>query len=147
MAVQKIIIDCDPGIDDALALVFAHGNPDLELLGITTVAGNVDLGQTTANALRVRDFAGMPEVPVTAGCPGPLVRPGRDARDVHGSSGLGAARIPVASSGPADPPMITNLPTWETRSGYRRSASATLVSGPIAISVICPGSALIAAAR
>ncbi len=102
MAVQKIIIDCDPGIDDALALVFAHGHPELELLGITTVAGNTDLGQTTANALRVREFAGMPEVPVTAGCPGPLSRPARHARDVHGSSGLGAARIPPASSGPAD---------------------------------------------
>jgi purine nucleosidase len=99
---QKIIIDCDPGIDDALALVFAHGHPDLELLGITTVAGNVDLGQTSANALRVREYAGMPEVPVTAGCPGPLSRPARHARDVHGSSGLGAARIPPASSGPAD---------------------------------------------
>jgi purine nucleosidase len=99
---QKIIIDCDPGIDDALALVFAHGNPDLELLGITTVAGNVDLGQATANALRVCEFAGMPEVPVTAGCPRPLLRPARHARDVHGSSGLGAARIPPASSGPAD---------------------------------------------
>ena len=102
MAVQKIIIDCDPGIDDALALVFAHGHPELELLGITTVAGNTDLGQTTANALRVREFAGMREVPVTAGCPGPLSRPARHARDVHGSSGLGAARIPPASSGPAD---------------------------------------------
>jgi purine nucleosidase len=102
VAVQKIIIDCDPGIDDALALVFAHGHPELELLGITTVAGNTDLGQTTANALRVREFAGMPEVPVTAGCPGPLSRPARHARDVHGSSGLGAARIPPASSGPAD---------------------------------------------
>jgi purine nucleosidase len=102
VTVQKIIIDCDPGIDDALALVFAHGHPQLELLGITTVAGNVDLGQTTANALRVREFAGLPEVPVTAGCPGPLARPTLHARHVHGSSGLGAARIPPASSGPAD---------------------------------------------
>ena len=101
MAAQKIIIDCDPGIDDALALVLAHGHPDLELLGITTVAGNVDLGQTTENALRVREYAGI-KVPVTAGCPGPLARPARHARDVHGSSGLGAARIPPASSGPAD---------------------------------------------
>jgi len=102
VAVQKIIIDCDPGIDDALALVLAHGHPELELLGITTVAGNVDLGQTTANALRIREFAGMPKVPVTAGCPGPLSRPTLHARHVHGSSGLGAARIPPASSGPAD---------------------------------------------
>jgi purine nucleosidase len=101
LAVQKIIIDCDPGIDDALALVFAHGHPELQLRGITTVAGNVGLDQTTANALRVRDFVGMRDVPVTAGCPVPLQRPALHARQVHGDSGLGAASLPAASSGPA----------------------------------------------
>src|SRR5258707_740008 len=102
MSAQKVIIDCDPGIDDALALVFARGHPDLEVLGITTVAGNVGLGQTTANALQVRDYLTMPDVPVVAGSPGPLLRPALDARDVHGSSGLGAASLPAPSSGPAD---------------------------------------------
>ncbi len=102
MTVQKIIIDCDPGIDDALALAFAAGHPELDLRGITTVAGNVGLDKTTANALRVRDFMGMPGVPVVAGCPRPLLRPPLHARDVHGDSGLGTASIPVASSGPAD---------------------------------------------
>ena len=102
MTVQKIIIDCDPGIDDALALAFAAGHPELDLRGITTVAGNVGLDKTTANALRVRDFVGMPDVPVLAGCPRPLLRPPLHARDVHGDSGLGAASIPEASSGPAD---------------------------------------------
>lgn len=102
MTVQKIIIDCDPGIDDALALAFAAGHPELDLRGITTVAGNVGLDRTTANALRVRDFVGMPDVPVLAGCPRPLLRPPLHARDVHGDSGLGAASIPAASSGPAD---------------------------------------------
>jgi purine nucleosidase len=101
VAVQKIIIDCDPGIDDALALVFAHGHPELQVRGITTVAGNVGLDQTTANALRVRDFVGMRDVPVTAGCPVPLQRPALHARQVHGDSGLGAASLPAASSGPA----------------------------------------------
>jgi purine nucleosidase len=101
VAAQKIIIDCDPGIDDALALVFAHGHPGLDLRGITTVAGNVGLDKTTANALRVRDFIGMRDVPVTAGCPGPLRLPALHARQVHGDSGLGAASIPAASSGPA----------------------------------------------
>jgi purine nucleosidase len=101
VAAQKIIIDCDPGIDDALALVFAHGHPDLDLRGITTVAGNVGLDKTTANALRVRDFIGMRDVPVTAGCPGPLQRVALHARHVHGDSGLGAASIPASSSGPA----------------------------------------------
>lgn len=101
MSAQKVIIDCDPGIDDALALVFAHGHPDLEVCGITTVAGNVGLDQTTANALRVRDYLGLRDVPVVAGSPGPLLRPALDARDVHGSSGLGAARLPAPLSGPA----------------------------------------------
>jgi inosine-uridine nucleoside N-ribohydrolase len=102
VAVQKIIIDCDPGIDDALALAFAHGSPDLELRGITTVAGNVGLDLTTANAVRVRDFVGMPDVPVTPGAPGPLLRTAIHARTVHGDSGLGAATLPAASSSPAD---------------------------------------------
>ena len=101
MAVQKIIIDCDPGIDDALALVFAHGDPGLELCGITTVAGNVGLDRTTANALRVRDFIGMREVPVVPGSAGPLLRPVLDARHVHGASGLAGARLPEPASAAA----------------------------------------------
>ena len=94
MTAQKIIIDCDPGIDDALALVFAHGDPGLEVCGITTVAGNVGLDRTTANALRVRDFIGMRDVPVIPGCAGPLLRPALDAARVHGASGLAGARLP-----------------------------------------------------
>src|SRR5439155_3768547 len=70
---RKIIIDCDPGIDDALALVYAHGHPGLALAGLTTVAGNVSLDKTTANALRIRDFFGLAGVPVVAGSPGPLL--------------------------------------------------------------------------
>ena len=102
MAVQKIIIDCDPGIDDALALLFAHGHPDLELCGITTVAGNVGLDLTTANALRVREYAGLGDVPVVAGCARPLLRSVIDARDVHGESGLGAVTLPPPSLRAAD---------------------------------------------
>jgi purine nucleosidase len=98
---QKIIIDCDPGIDDALALAFAHGDPGLEVCGITTVAGNVGLDVTTANALRVRDFIGMGDVPVVPGSPRPLLRPPLQARHVHGETGLGSAKLPEALSGPA----------------------------------------------
>ncbi len=98
---QKIIIDCDPGIDDALALAFAHGDPGLEVCGITTVAGNVGLDVTTANALRVRDFVGMGDVPVVPGSPRPLLRPPLHARHVHGDTGLGGAKLPEALSGPA----------------------------------------------
>jgi purine nucleosidase len=98
----KIILDCDPGIDDALAIAFACGHPGLELLGLTTVAGNVDLAKTTANALSVLDFVGRPDVPVVAGCPGPLLAPVLDARQVHGESGLGAAVLPAPAAGARD---------------------------------------------
>jgi purine nucleosidase len=102
MAAHKLIIDCDPGIDDAFALVFAHGHPALDLRGITTVAGNVGLDGTTANALAVRDYLGVPGVPVTPGCEGPLLRPPLSARSVHGASGLGEATIPASSARPAE---------------------------------------------
>ena len=87
----RIILDCDPGIDDALAIAFAHGHPGIDLAGITTVAGNVGLAKTTANALAVCEFIGAAGIPVTAGCAGPLLRPALDARQVHGDSGLGGA--------------------------------------------------------
>lgn len=102
MAARKVIIDCDPGIDDALALVFASGHPGLDLRGITTVAGNVGLDATTANALAVRDYVGLGDVPVVAGCPGPLLRQPLNARRVHGASGLGAAVIPRSTARPAE---------------------------------------------
>ena len=90
-----IILDCDPGIDDALAIAFAAGHPEIELAGLTTVAGNVGLAKTTANALAVASFAGAAGVPVTAGCAAPLLRPALDARHVHGESGLGGAVLPA----------------------------------------------------
>ena len=96
-----IILDCDPGIDDALAIAFAHGHPDIDLAGITTVAGNVGLAKTTANALAVCEFIGAAGIPVTAGCDGPLVRPAIDAREVHGDSGLGGATLPPPEASPA----------------------------------------------
>jgi purine nucleosidase len=97
----RIILDCDPGIDDALAIAFAHGHPGIDLIGITTVAGNVGLAKTTANALAVCEFIGAAGTPVTAGCAGPLLRPALDARQVHGDSGLGGATLPPAAASPA----------------------------------------------
>ena len=97
----RIILDCDPGIDDALAIAFAHGHPGIDLVGITTVAGNVGLAKTTANALAVCEFIGAAGIPVTAGCAGPLLRPALDARQVHGDSGLGGAILPPPAAGPA----------------------------------------------
>ena len=97
----RIILDCDPGIDDALAIAFAHGHPGIDLVGITTVAGNVGLARTTANALAVCEYIGAARTPVTAGCAGPLLRPALDARQVHGESGLGGAVLPAPTASPA----------------------------------------------
>jgi purine nucleosidase len=97
VAPKNIIIDCDPGIDDALAITLAHGSPALEIVGITTVGGNVNLAYTTANALRLREFLGLPGVPVTAGSAGALLRTAVNAAGVHGEHGLGAARLPEAT--------------------------------------------------
>jgi purine nucleosidase len=99
---RKVILDCDPGIDDALAIAFACGHPGVDLRGVTTVAGNVGLTLTTANALSVLEFADCQHVPVAAGSPVPLMRPHSDARDVHGESGLGHARLPPPQARPLD---------------------------------------------
>ncbi|GAA4837018.1 nucleoside hydrolase [Saccharopolyspora rosea] len=90
---EKVLIDCDPGIDDALALALAHGSPALDVVGITTVGGNVELGHTTRNALCLVDYYGM-DVPVARGAGRPLVREPRTAADVHGETGLGGVVLP-----------------------------------------------------
>jgi purine nucleosidase len=85
----KIIIDCDPGQDDAVALFLAFASPDeLELLGITTVGGNVPLELTQRNARQMCDIAGRQDVPVFAGCAKPMVRPLRTAEMIHGETGI-----------------------------------------------------------
>lgn len=94
---RKILIDCDPGLDDALALLLAHGDPGLELVGVTTVGGNVKLENTTRNALQLREYLGFAKVPVAAGAAGPLTRQARDAAHVHGAGGLGDVVLPEAT--------------------------------------------------
>ena len=83
-----LLIDTDPGVDDALALLMAFDDPDHQLLGLTVAAGNVGLGHTVANALKLCEIAGA-DVPVYAGCPVPLVHPAEDAAYVHGLDGFG----------------------------------------------------------
>jgi pyrimidine-specific ribonucleoside hydrolase len=93
-----ILIDCDPGHDDALALLLALASPELELLGVTTVAGNVGLDKTTPNALRVLELAQRSDVPVAAGFARPLYRPLQIAANVHGESGLDGPTLPAPKS-------------------------------------------------
>ena len=89
-----ILLDCDPGHDDAIALLLALASPELELLGVTTVAGNQTLEKTTANAIRVLDFLGRDDIPVAAGAPAPLVRDAYVAAYVHGETGLDGPDLP-----------------------------------------------------
>ena len=97
-----IVIDCDPGHDDAIALLLALASPEVELLGVTTVAGNQTLEKTTVNALKVLELAGRPEVPVAAGSDRPLIRDPRVAADVHGESGLDGPDLPDPHIRPVD---------------------------------------------
>lgn len=96
---ETIIIDCDPGIDDAVALLLAFASPEeLDIRAVTTVAGNVPLNLTEANARRIRDLAGRTEVPVHAGCPRPLMRPLKTADEIHGKTGLDGSDLPAPIS-------------------------------------------------
>lgn len=89
MSGRPVIIDCDPGQDDAIALLLALASPEeIDLLGITCVAGNVPLPLTTRNARIVVELSGRRDVPVHAGCARPIVRPLSTAERVHGKSGL-----------------------------------------------------------
>jgi inosine-uridine nucleoside N-ribohydrolase len=98
--VTKILLDCDPGHDDAIALLLAVASPELELLGVTTVAGNQTLEKTTANAIRVLEFAGRSDVEVAAGADRPLVRDQYVADYVHGETGLDGPDLPPPQSAP-----------------------------------------------
>ena len=91
---HKIVLDCDPGHDDVVAMALAVGNPEIELLALTTVAGNQTLEKVTHNALSAARVFGMRDVPVAAGCARPMVREAQVAADVHGESGLDGAELP-----------------------------------------------------
>lgn len=95
MTALPLIIDCDPGVDDAIALLLALASPaELNILGITTVAGNVPLALTQQNALKICELARRPDIKVLAGCPRPLLRPLLTAETVHGITGLDGAEFP-----------------------------------------------------
>jgi inosine-uridine nucleoside N-ribohydrolase len=120
-----VILDCDPGHDDAIALLLALASPELEVLGVTTVHGNQTLEKTTANALRVLDLAGRADIPVAAGADRPLARELTVASHVHGDSGLDGPTLPPAGRAPlgehavdfmertiaASPAPVTLVPT------------------------------------
>src|SRR5918995_7365579 len=100
MSPTPVILDVDPGHDDAVAIMLACAAPGLELLAVTTVAGNVPLEKTTRNALRVLSLIGHSDVPVAAGASSPLYRPLHTAENIHGESGLDGLEIPDPSFEP-----------------------------------------------
>ena len=119
-----ILLDCDPGHDDAIALLLALGSDELELRGVTTVAGNQTLEKTTANAIRVLELAGRAEIPVAAGAGRPLVREPRVAADVHGDTGLDGPDLPPPQADPSPQHAVDFL--------AERVDGATLVAtGPL----------------
>ena len=119
-----ILLDCDPGHDDAIALLLALGSDELDLRGVTTVAGNQTLEKTTANAIRVLEFAGRAEIPVAAAVGRPLVREPRVAADVHGETGLDGPDLPPPQADPSPQHAVDFL--------AERIEGATLVAtGPL----------------
>jgi inosine-uridine nucleoside N-ribohydrolase len=97
-----ILLDCDPGHDDAIAILLALASPEIELLGVTTVAGNQTLEKTTSNAIRVLEFVERGDIPVAAGAARPLVREPFVAAYVHGESGLDGPDLPPARAQPVE---------------------------------------------
>ena len=91
---HKIILDCDPGHDDAVALLLAHGSPEIDLLAVTTVVGNQTLEKVTRNALAIARVANITGIPFAAGCDRPLVRTIENAPDIHGESGMDGPVLP-----------------------------------------------------
>ena len=101
---RKIIIDTDPGQDDALAILLAFASPELEVLGVTAVAGNVPLALTELNARKICELAGRPDAQVFAGADRPLMRPLITAEHVHGKTGLDGPDLP-------EPAMLLQIST------------------------------------
>jgi inosine-uridine nucleoside N-ribohydrolase len=123
-----ILLDCDPGHDDAIALLLALASPELELLGVTTVAGNQTLEKTTANAIRVLDFVAREDVPVAAGADAPLVRAQRVAAHVHGETGLDGPDLPP----PSREPLRQHAVDFLAEQIRARAGAVTLVpTGPL----------------
>jgi pyrimidine-specific ribonucleoside hydrolase len=113
-----IVMDCDPGHDDAIAILLALASPEVELRGLVTVAGNQTVDKTTRNALKVLELAGRADIPVVRGADAPLRRPLRTAAHVHGESGLDGPDLPEPRTAPAtvDPaewlePGVVLVPT------------------------------------
>lgn len=109
MNARKVIIDCDPGIDDSLALMLALSLPEIDVIGITVVCGNVPVTKGSENALKVLSWMSRTDIPVYIGEAKPLVRPYVDAMDTHGDDGLGNSGFPAPSECHANEDAVSYL--------------------------------------
>lgn len=130
----RAIVDCDPGVDDALALILALRSPELEIAGITTVAGNVGVELTTVNALRVVELLEM-KVPVAKGMSKPLLRERSTAEGIHGSDGQGNANFPLPMAerhtGHASELIL------DTVKSSKKDEVAIIATGPLSNIAVC----------
>ena len=101
-----LILDVDTGIDDAFGLLYALAQPSVRLIGVASVAGNVDLAKATRNTRAVLALVGRADIPVWPGCPAPLLRAPEDASVIHGATGLGYAVLPEPPEDPSPPHAI-----------------------------------------
>ena len=125
-----VIVDCDPGVDDAIALLLALASPELEVRAVTTVSGNVPAERTAENALRVLALAGRPDIPVHAGCIGPILGPMLRGK-YSGAGGLGGTLLP-ASPVPVAPGHAVDVLTAHLLAAARAGAPITLLTlGPM----------------
>ncbi|MER5749274.1 nucleoside hydrolase [Streptomyces sp. NPDC002088] len=108
-SIVPVIIDCDTGVDDALALLFAVRHPAIDLRAVTCVAGNTDVDGVVRNTLTVLELAGAPDIPVARGAERPLIEPVRAARHVHGEDGMGDLGLPAPTRTPVDVDAVTLL--------------------------------------
>lgn len=127
MPATPLILDVDTGVDDALALLLALSSPEVELIGVSTVAGNVPLQQATDNTLRLLQWAGRDDVRVYLGSEHPLERNAVSATHVHGTTGLGAAQLPEARTAPAGDGVEFLLNTLQAHPG----AVSLVATGPL----------------
>ncbi|EIM28894.1 nucleoside hydrolase [Microvirga lotononidis] len=103
---RQIVIDTDPGIDDAIGILLALASPEFSIAGVTTVAGNIGIDTTTRNAGRLLAFAGRHDIPVVTGAAAPLSRPGPEPLNLHGKDGIGGVALPAPVRQPENQPAV-----------------------------------------
>ena len=125
---KRILIDADPGIDDACAILLALASPELSLEGLSTVHGNCSVEQGTINGLSILELANASHIPVAKGCENPLVQPSLLAPETHGDTGLGYAKLP----GPRRTPVVQHACDFLIDKILSSSGEITLVAiGPL----------------